>query len=60
MVFFPLQMRIIYQFIDYYDICNVVGFFFFYKALYLKIWLEFFDAVIIMVKKYFYQEKNQM
>lgn len=49
MVFFPLQLHIIYQFIDEYDICNV----FFLQSIvfkYIVLKLEFFDAVIIMFK----------
>lgn len=50
MVFFPLQMHIIHQFIDEYDICNVLFFLqsIVFKDMVLK--LEFFDAVRIMFK----------
>lgn len=60
MVFFPLQMHIIYQFIDEYDICNV---FFFLQSIVFKdmdLKLKKFDAVIIVLKKYLYPKKNVM
>lgn len=57
MVFFPLQMHIMYQFIHEYDICNVVFFLqsILFKDMDLK--LEFFEAAII-VKKITFTKKN--
>lgn len=50
MVLFPLQMHIMYQFINEYDICNVVLFLqsILFKDMDLK--LEFFEAAIIVKK----------
>lgn len=53
MVFFPLRMHIMYQFINEYDICNVVVFFFFLQSIVFKdmdLELEFFEAAIIVQK----------
>lgn len=58
MVFFPSQMHIRYQFINEYDICNVVFFLqnIVFKDMDLK--LEFFDAVIILLKKITFTKKK--
>lgn len=50
MVLFPLQMHIMYQFINEYDICNVVLFLqsILFKDMDLK--LEFLEATIIVKK----------
>lgn len=57
MVFFPLQMHSMYQFINEYDICNVMSFLqsILFKDMDLK--LEFFKAAII-VKKITFTKKN--
>lgn len=57
MVFFPLQMHIMYQFINEYDICNVMSFLqsILFKDMDLK--LEFFKAAIIVKKITFTKKK---